>query len=129
MQTGLNSHQKHAQHNTTCTNNGFFLTACNYGCKTCKNATTCLECWTKNFNLTRGSCSCATKQVNDNVTECFYCSAATFWHSTQKKCVNCSTGCAKCSSASSCTTCNTNWTKLANNSCSCASGNINLNTQ
>jgi hypothetical protein len=48
----------------TC-NDGFFLSgnkclACGSGCRKCSSATTCTECWTSNFLLSGGKCSCST---------------------------------------------------------------------
>ena len=98
---------------------------CGDGCLTCTNATFCNECWSSNFNLTKGVCSCATKQVNANITECYYCKAGTYWNSTSKNCESCSFGCSNCTSAASCGICKPNWTKLSTGHCDCPTNNIN----
>ena len=85
-------------------------------------------CWSPNFNLTKGVCSCATKQVNDNITECFYCNPGTYWNSTLKNCQNCIFGCNKCTSGGSCDIWKPNWTKLSTGQQDCPTNNINFAT-
>lgn len=73
-------------------------TPCASGCSECSSDSYCTECWTSNFTLKGGQCTCESGPLSSSGDDCDACATGTYYSITSQKCIKCASNCDECES-------------------------------